>query len=116
MSAVPKLRSDATTLPFDLTKIRREALRWLCLKTLCGDMRYCGTDLALLNIARSEYPDATLTEMRHELQYLLLAKLLTLTEKRSRWRLQLTQDGVDIAEYTIACPPAIGRPPPGAHQ
>lgn len=116
MSAVPKLRSDATTLPFDLTKIRREALRWLFLKNLRSDMRYVGTDLALLNVACGVYPDATLTEVRRELQYLSLAKLLTLAEKKNRWLLQLTRDGVDIAEYTIDCPPGIGRPQPGGQQ
>lgn len=103
--------ATAHVVLFDrVEKIRREALRWLFLKTLRVDMRYVGTDLMLLAVAQSEYPDATLAEVRHELQYLFLAKLLTLTEKKNRWQLQLTRDGVDIAEYTIHCPPGISRP------
>ncbi|MDD5028500.1 MAG: hypothetical protein PHH58_03205 [Rhodoferax sp.] len=98
-----------------MARTRHDALRWLFLKNLHADTRYASTDSALLNIARSEYPDATLTEVRRELQYLFLAKLLTLTEKKSRWLLQLTRDGVDIAEYTIQCPPGIGRPAPGSN-
>jgi hypothetical protein len=116
VGALPLAHSASSLSDFQLARTRREALRWIFLKTLHIDMRYIGTDLALLNVARSEYPDATLTEVRRELQYLFLAKLLTLTEKKNRWQLQLTRDGVDVAEYSIQCPPGIGRPLPGSYQ
>ncbi len=110
--ALPLQQSPANIGAIKLAKTRRESLRWLFIRFLHADMRYAGTDIALFNHALTEYPDATRAEVRRELHYLFLAKILVLTEKKERWRLQLTKEGVDIAEYTIHCPPGIWRPPP----
>lgn len=91
-------------------RVRREQMRWLALSHLDVARPQAMTDLALLALIQTVYPEATVPELRRELQYLALRDLLTSVDKYGRWRLSLTYQGIDVVEYTDSCPPGIGRP------
>ncbi len=95
----------------DMTKVRRESLRWLILLTLNNARPLGAFEEVVLAVAQSVYPDATALEVRRELDYLNDRMLVTLDKQPSgRWRAELTRHGVDIAEYTVDCQPGIARP------
>jgi hypothetical protein len=95
----------------DQIKARREHLRWLILLTLNNARPIGAYEGPILAVAQSEYPDASMLEMRRELDYLGDRDLIEVERKPDgRWHAELTRHGVDIAEYTIACEPGIARP------
>ena len=95
----------------DHARVRREALRWLILLTLNHARPIGAYEGLVLSVAQSEYPDATLLELRRELDYLAERELVKLAKEPSgRWHGDLTRHGVDVAEYTVDCEPGIARP------
>lgn len=95
----------------DLARIRRENLRWLIILTLNNARPIGAFEGPILSVAQSEYPDATLLELRRELDYLHGRALVQVhKEPTGRWRAELTRHGVDLAEYTVDCEPGIARP------
>lgn len=95
----------------DHARLRREAIRWLILLTLNNARPIGAFEGLVLAVAQSEYPDATALELRRELDYLSGRELVTLDKQPSgRWFAALTRQGVDVAEYTVACEPGIARP------
>lgn len=98
-------------MQIDMTKARREALRWLVLLTLNNARPIGAYEGPILAVAHSEYPDATALELRRELDYLYGRELIALRkEPGGRWFAELTRHGIDIAEYTVDCEPGIARP------
>lgn len=98
-------------MQIDLTKARREALRWLVLLTLNNARPIGAYEGPILSVAQSEYPDATALELRRELDYLANRDLVELRkEPGGKWHAELTRHGTDIAEYTVDCEPGIARP------
>lgn len=95
---------------FSTKRIRREHLRWQCLSFLDGHRPAATTDIALLSLVQAVYADATIDELRREVDYLSMRELLTITERGGIGHLKLTFQGVDVVEFTSACPPGIGRP------
>ena len=95
---------------FAAAKIRREQIRWFCLRQLDRVRPGAATDEALLALVQAIYPDATRTELRREADYLKMRELLTLTDESGIWHLKLTYQGIDIVEYTTSCPAGISRP------
>lgn len=95
----------------DQVKARREHLRWLILLTLNNARPIGAYEGPILAVAQSEYPDASMLEMRRELDYLGDRDLIEVERKPDgRWHAELTRHGVDIAEYTVNCEPGIARP------
>lgn len=95
----------------DLSRVRREALRWLILLTLNNARPIGAFEGLVLSVSQSEYPDATPLELRRELDYLGERDLVRLDKQPSgKWHAELTRYGVDVAEYTIDCEPGIARP------
>lgn len=95
----------------DQVKARREHLRWLILLTLNNARPIGAFEGPILAVAQSEYPDASMLEMRRELDYLGDRDLIDVQRKPDgRWHAELTRHGVDIAEYTVDCEPGIARP------
>jgi hypothetical protein len=95
----------------DQVKARREHLRWLILLTLNNARPIGAFEGPILAVAQSEYPDASMLEMRRELDYLGDRDLIEVERKPDgRWHAELTRHGVDIAEYTVDCQPGIARP------
>lgn len=95
----------------DQVKARREHLRWLILLTLNNARPIGAFEGPILAVAQSEYPDASMLEMRRELDYLGDRDLIEVQRKPDgRWHAELTRHGVDIAEYTVDCEPGIARP------
>lgn len=92
------------------TRVRREHLRWLCLRHLDIERPEAMTEAALLALLWTVYRDADTQELRRELHYLSLQSLLTISEQDGLWQVKLTYQGVDLVEYTSHCPPGIGRP------
>ena len=95
---------------FALRKVRREHLRWSALRWLDASRPEKMADEALLAIVQTIYADATIQELRRELDYLADQNLLHVSEKGGRWYLKLTYQGVDVVEYTSQCPAGIARP------
>jgi hypothetical protein len=94
-----------------IRKVRREDMRWRCLQFLDAARPDGMTDSALLPLIRMIYPDATLKELRRELDYLGKADLFSIEPLAADlWQLHLTYHGIDLVEYTNDCPPGIGRP------
>jgi hypothetical protein len=96
----------------DLTKARREGLRWNLLNTLNLCRPYTASEMQLLDVMRGIYMDASPLELRKELDYLLDRALLTIVKSPSgTWFADITRNGVDLVEYTVECDPGIARPP-----
>ncbi|MBU0809628.1 MAG: hypothetical protein KKD30_05315 [Gammaproteobacteria bacterium] len=95
----------------DLAKARRESLRWYILLILNTSRPIDPHEAVVLSTIQAMYPDATLLELRRELDYLEHRSLVTLNKQPSgQWICGLTHYGVDIAEYTVDCRPGIARP------
>lgn len=95
---------------FAIQKARREHIRWSSLCWLDAQRPNKMTDLALLALIQTIYPEATIHELQRELDYLADQNLLSIASKGGRWHLKLTYQGVDVVEYTTSCPAGIGRP------
>lgn len=93
-------------------RARREFTRWIVLLAANINRPTHSTLRFLLQIAQAEYPDATAMELRRELDYLESRELLTIhTDPVGGARIELTRDGIDVAEYTVDVEPGIARPP-----
>ena len=95
----------------DAAKIRRETLRWNILLVLNNARPIGAAEELVLATVQGIFPDATALEVRRELDYLGVRELVNIKKEPSgRWFADLTRHGVDIAEYTVDCQPAIARP------
>lgn len=95
----------------DITKARRESIRWHVLLTLNTSRPLECHESVVLSVVQTLYADATPIELRRELQYLEDRELIAVTRDPSGpWRAHLTRFGIDIAEYTVNCEPGIARP------
>ena len=95
----------------DMHKVRREDIRWQVILTLNNARPVGAYEELIVSIVRSIYPDATLHELRRELDYLADRQLVDLRKEPSgRWFADLTRFGIDVAEYTVDCDPGIARP------
>lgn len=95
----------------DVTKVRRESMRWNLIQTMDKMRPHTSSELYLLSIMQAIYADATGLEVRRELDYLKDRDLVEVVKQPSgMWFADLTRYGVDIAEYTIACEAGIARP------
>ena len=97
----------------DPSQPRPAQLRWVLLLTLNNARPLgAGPDILLGVVQKALFPDATLTEIRRELDYLQSRELLTVAElPYGSWNAKLERHGVDVAEYTVSCDPGIARPP-----
>lgn len=96
----------------DPMKFRREHMRWIILLTLNNARPIGAVDSVILSVARAEFADCTLLEIRREADYLRDRGLLAIKEPpdNGAWFCELTREGVDVAEYTVECQPGIARP------
>lgn len=93
-------------------RARREFTRWIVLLAANINRPTHSTLRFLLQIVQAEYLDATEMELRRELDYLESRELLTIhTDPIGGVRVELTRDGIDVAEYTVEVEPGIARPP-----
>ena len=91
----------------DITRVRRESLRWSLLVALNKTRPYTASETLLLEVSRAIYPDTTQLELRRELD----CKMVELEKRPSGdWFADLSRLGVDIVEYTVECGPGIARP------
>lgn len=99
-------------IPDDVARKRREFVRWLVLLAANINRPVHSTVSFLLQVIRAEYPDLTALELRRELDYLASRGLLVVhSDPVNNIRIDLTRDGVDVAEYTVDVEPGIMRPP-----
>jgi Fe2+ or Zn2+ uptake regulation protein len=95
----------------DLSKIRREDIRWQVLLTLNNARPIGAYEKVVLTVVQATYPDATQHEVRRELDYLRDRDLVKIDQKPDgRWFCDLTRYGIDVAEYTVPVEPGIARP------
>ncbi|BCU88712.1 MULTISPECIES: hypothetical protein [Yersinia pseudotuberculosis complex] len=95
----------------DITRVRRESMRWNLLLTLNKARPYTSVETFLLEVMRAIYPDVSALELRRELDYLADRQMIVLTKQPSGiWFTDLTRLGVDLVEYTVDCGPGIARP------
>lgn len=98
-------------MAIDMTKVRRETIRWQILLTLNNARPLGSWEEVMLSVIQASFPDATPLELRRELDYLADRKLVEIRKEPSgRWHGELTRYGVDVAEYTVDCDPGIARP------
>lgn len=98
-------------LPPDMLRARREAMRWHLLSAINVSRPVGIYTKALLSIVQSVYPDATLQEVRVNLDYLESRKMVVITkDAMDRWMVSLNRNGIDFVEYTIDAQPGIARP------
>jgi hypothetical protein len=97
----------------DYEKASRETLRWLIMATL-NAARPLGAAEPLILSAISGVPHrVTALELRREFSYLEERGLVSIdpaSKESAAWHGKLTRDGVDVAEYTVACGAGIARP------
>lgn len=95
----------------DLTKARRESMRWLLLNGLNKARPLGAMDILLLSVVQAIYPDATPNELQGQLGYLKDKKLVDiLIQPDGYWHIKLNAEGIDVVEYTVDCPAGIARP------
>lgn len=95
----------------DLSRIRRETIRWQIILTLNMARPMGAFEKMVLSVIQAEYPDSTQQEVRRELDYLDDRNLIDLEKKPDgRWFSKLSRYGVDVAEYTVDVEPGIARP------
>lgn len=95
----------------DITKARRENLRWNLLNALNKARPIGAQDQLLLTVVQSLYEDCTPTELHSELEYLKDRKLVDIDKKPDgHWHAKLNSNGVDVVDYTVHCPAGIARP------
>lgn len=98
-------------MSLDIERARREAIRWHILTTLHLSQPQGSTDVFLLSVLRTGYPDATLQEVRKHLDYLEDRQLIAVSEKHTgTWVAEIGRHGVDVVEYTVPVEPGIARP------
>ena len=96
----------------EIDKKKREVLRWRIIQTLnIGRPLPLGEDTILQTVSGLDM-SATQTDLRRELDYLELRKLVTIDGRgvAPQWTASLTRYGVDLAEYEIECEAGIARP------
>ena len=99
-------------IPDQAARARREFIRWLVLLAANINRPVHSTPAFLLQVIRAEYPDLSTLELRRELDYLESRKLLVIhSDPLNNIRIELTRDGVDVAEYTVDVEAGIMRPP-----
>lgn len=90
---------------------RREFMRWVLLLAANINRPARSTLRMLLGVVRGEYPDATEMEVRREIDYLESRSLLSVcTDPLGGVLVDLTREGIDVAEYTVHVEPGIARP------
>ncbi|MCX5909960.1 MAG: hypothetical protein NTY64_22990 [Deltaproteobacteria bacterium] len=95
----------------DLDRARREEMRWLILRALYAAQPMGTSENIILNAIDPCIPDATVTEIRKELDYLVERDLATIVDKRHfRWFAKINRNGIDVIEYTVECHAGIARP------
>lgn len=98
-------------MTIDVTKARREHMRWAILLTLNTARPLGAHESLILSTVHGIYPDATQNELRRELDYLHDRQLVSVAiEPSGPWKAELTRLGVDVVEYTVDCQPGIARP------
>ncbi len=98
-------------MQIDHARLRREALRWLIILTLNNARPVGAFEHLVLTVAQSEYPDASVLELRRELDYLAERELISLNKQpNGKWFCALRRLGIDVAEYTVDCEPGVARP------
>lgn len=84
----------------NLQATRRYQLRWAILAALYSTRFEQASDSVLHSMLHSQW-QATMKEIRAELDYLANAKLLNVERHAVHWQSQLTWHGVDFVEYTV---------------
>ena len=95
----------------DAMRQRTEFSRWLLLLSLNNARPVGAWEEVLLSIMQAMYVDATMHEIRRELDYLAGRGLIAIQKHpHGRWFSHITDAGVDVAEYTVDVNPGIARP------
>lgn len=98
-------------MTIDFARIRRENVRWFLLLALEYARPAGAFAEVLLSVVQATYADATLMEIRRELDYLEERQLVKIhRDPTDRWSCELTRHGVDVAQYTVEVEPGIARP------
>lgn len=94
----------------DLEKARREEMRWVILRALYAAQPLGTSEVIVLNAIEPIIPDATVMDVRRELDYLASRELAIVDKDRAVWTAKINNHGIDVVEYTVDCRPGIARP------
>lgn len=97
----------------DLPRMHREMARWRILVALNASRPYPAAEHLLWQTVADLRLPLTPEDIRRELTYLEGKKLIAIANKDTArpWDAELTDQGVDVVEYTIPAPAGITRPP-----
>ena len=99
------------TTPAEMRSVRLGAMRWTILQAISYGGHLGASDEMILPALRLRWLDASLGELRNELDYLDRRCLVAIQRNEVRpWRCTLTRTGRDLVDYTIDCEPGIDRP------
>lgn len=96
----------------DLEKAQREESRWRILRALDAGRPHAVAETVLFRVLHDISLPITPHQVRRELGYLEERGLVHVNGRgvSPTWLAELTRDGVDVVEYTVACDAGIARP------
>ncbi|WP_339860414.1 cytoplasmic protein [Thalassospira alkalitolerans] len=95
----------------DLEKAQREETRWRILRVLDAGRPMAVSETVVFRALGDASLPISPNVLRRELDYLRDKKLINIAgEDGPVWSAELTGNGVDVVEYTVASPPGIARP------
>jgi len=94
----------------DMAQAEREEVRWLLMLALYHARPVGAAEGLLLRTIQDVPMHITGRVVRSELTYLAGQGLVEIKRERPQWYAELCPAGVDVVEYTTACPAGIGRP------
>ena len=95
----------------DLEQKQREDARWRMLRVLDAGRPIGVNEAIVWRVLHDVKLGLSQMQIRRELKYLQGLGLVDIEgEDSETWSANLTARGVNIVEYTVECPPGIGRP------
>jgi hypothetical protein len=88
----------------------REALRWRALNATYNGKPLGVTDALILRIVRDLGTNLSIDGIRETLDYLEGKGLLLVRRRAVEWDARITDEGVDVVEGNLDCPPGIDKP------
>lgn len=101
----------------NIARIHREMARWRILMTVNASRPFPATEHLLWQVVGDLRLPLTPKDVRSEMSYLEDKGLISIAGRDTvkGWEAELTGDGVDVVEYTVAAPQGVGRPPLPGH-
>jgi hypothetical protein len=89
----------------------RETARWRILRVLDASWPLPYDEQKILHALSGARVELSSSALRRELAFLAACELVELTDRKTPlWSACLTNNGVNVLQYAVECPPGIARP------